>query len=361
MGRRKRKSTMSNRKHTDSRPLSWAVVIVCLLCWPLMAGADAISRRLAQGAKLMKQGKVDGAMAAFSKAIKAAPRDPRGYYQRGVCREKKKDTTGAMADYRQAVKLRPTFAEAHNNLGAMLHGKGKIDQAVKHLKQATRNRSDYGEAWYNLGLAYYDLRRYKESAGAYRRAVKLKPADVDCRINLGGALLHLKDFPGAVKQLGLAVKLAPRNAMARFSYGSLLMKQGKLAEAAVQLRMAVKLDPGYARAWHRLGIVRARLKDFSTAIKNLQRAAGFKALAPMVLCDLGKVYRKQGKTREAVAQYNKAIKAAPGYAKPYLLLGLAQASAGKCKAARKAFKGFISRQKGVPPGTLSKLMKSCKK
>jgi len=149
--------------------------------------------------------------------------------------------------------------------------------------------------------------------------------------------------------------------MARFSYGSLLMKQGKLKEAAAQLKRAVSIEPSYARAWHRLGIVHARLKDYPASVKCLTRAAGFKDLAPLALCDLGKVYRKQGKNRQAVAQYKAAIKAAPGYAKAYLLLGLAHAAAGKCRAARKAFKGFIARQKGVPAGTLAKLMKGCKK
>jgi len=130
---------MNNRKHSEpqhvsrpgrSTPTILTIGVVCLLCWPMVAGADAFSRHLARGAELMKQGKVDGAMAAFGKAIQAAPRDPRGYYQRGVCKEKKKDPAGAMTDYRKAVKLRPAFAAAHNNLGAMLHGQGKVNKAV---------------------------------------------------------------------------------------------------------------------------------------------------------------------------------------------------------------------------------------
>jgi len=326
-------------------------------------GEKAVSDKanFVQGERLLKQGDIDGALRAFTAAIRSAPRDPRGYYQRGVCHGRKDDAASAMADYRRALKLKGDFAEANNNLGALLHEQGKTKEAQGYLRRAVRAKADYGEAWFNLGLVLYDMGRVGDAAKAYERAARLRPRDVDVRINLGAALRRAGDLDSAVRQLKMAVGLAPRDPMTRFNYGSLLMEKKRDREASSQLAEAVKLDHKHLRAWHRLALVQARLGSFEEAARSMQRARRLAPTSAAVRCDLGKIYRKWGKVAKAMAEYRAALKLDPKYAKAHLLIGLAHAGEGRCRAARRAFAAFVRARRDLPPKTLEKLTGQCKR
>lgn len=55
---------------------------------------------------------VDEGMKYFNLAIEDNPKDPRGYYGRGYCFEKKGDVTNAMSDYKMALTVDPTYENA---------------------------------------------------------------------------------------------------------------------------------------------------------------------------------------------------------------------------------------------------------
>ena len=325
------------------------------------AGVLATRADFERGETLLKQGDVEGALKAFSAAIRSAPADPRGYYQRGVCHERKKDVPAAMVDYRAALKLKADFAEANNNLGALLHEAGKTAEAKQYLQRAVRARADYGEAWFNLGLALSDLGQTAMAVKAYQRAARLRPRDADVWINLGASMRRAGDLDGAIRQLKMAVQLAPKDAMARFNYGSLLMERKRDLEALPHLAEAVKLDVIYLRAWHRLALVQARLKQYPQAVDSMKQAGRLAPKSAEVLCDLGKILKKWDKIPQALKQYRAALKLDPGYSKAYLLMGLAHAGCGDCRAARKAFQAFVRARRDLPPGTLDKLTKQCKR
>lgn len=55
---------------------------------------------------------VDEGLKYFNEAIVDDPKDPRGYYGRGYCFEKKGDVTNAIADYKMALTVDPTYDNA---------------------------------------------------------------------------------------------------------------------------------------------------------------------------------------------------------------------------------------------------------
>ncbi len=61
---------------------------------------------------VVKLNVVDEAMKYFNLAIEDDPKDPRGYYGRGFCFEKKGDVTNAMADYKMALTVEPGYENA---------------------------------------------------------------------------------------------------------------------------------------------------------------------------------------------------------------------------------------------------------
>ena len=59
----------------------------------------------------------------------------------------------AVAHYAEALRLKPDFAEAHNNLGLALAAQGKMDQAVAQYTEALRLNPNYADPYNNLGNA----------------------------------------------------------------------------------------------------------------------------------------------------------------------------------------------------------------
>lgn len=60
----------------------------------------------------VKLNAVDEGLKYFAAAIQDDPKDPRGYYGRGYCFEKKGDVTNALADYKMALQVDPAYENA---------------------------------------------------------------------------------------------------------------------------------------------------------------------------------------------------------------------------------------------------------
>jgi len=129
---------------------------------------------------------------------------------------------------------------------------------------------------------YNDLGVFLESTGHveiaafyYRVATKLQPGNSYFQMNLGNALLKQKMFTGAGKAFARAIKLAPDNADALNNLAWAYHEQNaNLNEAARLCRRAAELRPSH-RAYY--------------------------------LDTLGSVLFKQGKRKEAVATFEKAM------------------------------------------------------
>jgi protein O-mannosyl-transferase len=106
------------------------------------------------GVSLMRQGKIQEAIAHYTEALRIAPDFAKSHYNLGVALERQGRTQEATVRYVDALRIKPDLVEAHNNLGALLASQGKIQEAVAHFAEAVRLQSDYAEAHINLGLAY---------------------------------------------------------------------------------------------------------------------------------------------------------------------------------------------------------------
>ncbi len=62
---------------------------------------------------------VDEGMKYFNAAIEDNPAEPRGYYGRGYCYEKKGDVTSATADYKKALEVDPQYVNAARALNGI--------------------------------------------------------------------------------------------------------------------------------------------------------------------------------------------------------------------------------------------------
>lgn len=137
---------------------------------------------------LLTSGKVDEAIAAFTKAVEASPNNAVLHHNLAVAYEKKDDPEQARKHYQEAIRLKPDFGEAYLALGNSYMSERKYDEAIAALKKATELLPQNYEAFYNLGACYADTSKFTEAEAAFRKASEISPKEPIAHYHLGMAL-----------------------------------------------------------------------------------------------------------------------------------------------------------------------------
>ncbi len=97
-----------------------------------MLGGEA-QNAFSEGVKLYKAGKYKDAVAAFNRAIKAAPKSDEAYNNRGLAYFKLGQNDNALKDYDEALKLNPKMTDAYFNRGNVHFAQKQYDRAHQRL------------------------------------------------------------------------------------------------------------------------------------------------------------------------------------------------------------------------------------
>ena len=96
----------------------------------------------------------DNAIAAFTAAVAADPRDAGSYYNRAVLHQKCGGCGAAMDDYTRAARLAPSDADIYYNRALAQQCSGNINAAIEDYTRAIRLNPDDPEPYWNRGVAY---------------------------------------------------------------------------------------------------------------------------------------------------------------------------------------------------------------
>ena len=142
---------------------------------PPTAGAEA-----APGGDLVQTGNAHfvaqryaEAVAAYTKAIEAAPRDSRAYKQRGMAHAKLGNGPQAYKDLSKAIELDPQDAIAYNQRGIASFAAGKLPAALKDFTKAIELQPQLAEAYNNRGIVQRKLGDYRQAGKDFERATQL--------------------------------------------------------------------------------------------------------------------------------------------------------------------------------------------
>lgn len=279
--------------------LKQAILVGVLLLLPDDALVDDGSRKL-------QAGDADGALAAFDKAKKQAPRDPRPHYLSAVALQKKGDAATAEKELRAALTLDPKLSEVRNELGALLNERRRFGEAAGELKRVVAEKPDMAEAWFNLGQAAAMTKDCPTAINAYEHATRLSAQDPEGLINASVAARRCNKLDAATAWARAAVKLAGSSAPAHLNLGITLDAAGKLDDAAAEYTVATRIKPDYATAWWSLGLVEGKRKKLDAAIAALDKARTLSPTAART-ADLGVAWRDKGDLGKAAALFREAL------------------------------------------------------
>ncbi len=139
-----------------------------------------------RGTVLQASGDLDGAVAAYRRALEIDPDNAEAHKNLGVALHKSGDLDGAAAACRRALDIDPDLAAAHNGLGVILEASDDLDGAVAAYRLAVEIEPGFVGAQCNLGSVLKAAGRFDAAVAAYRRAVEIKPDLAEAYQHLAG-------------------------------------------------------------------------------------------------------------------------------------------------------------------------------
>ena len=294
---------------------------------------------LDQGNILYGQGRFEGAIEYYNRAIKADPNcsdaynnwgfalaalglfgeseskygratqiDPefcQAFYNWGNALRRQGKLDEAINRYKRAVTINPQYSLAYNNWGVTLNAMGRFEEAILIYAKSIEIDPKYSQAFNNWGFALDAQGRYEEAIVKYLSAIETDPNYSDAYDNLGNALTALGRYGEAMVHYGRAVSLQPKHKEAYFNWGMALLYQSRLAEAEIKFKKALDISPDYILCHFFLVLVLHMKNQLSDAmflknevlkvIKRDPNALAF--LERSVVAEINRAERKLARTR----------------------------------------------------------------
>jgi len=117
-------------------------------------------------------GQTERAIAAWRRAIEAAPTDPEAYESLGRLQLRGGDASGAVATYRLLLERAPAYPRGRYRLAYALRKAGQYREAAEAYRTYTASTPDDPDAWYGLGETQKQLGDQAGAIEAYREYVR---------------------------------------------------------------------------------------------------------------------------------------------------------------------------------------------
>jgi tetratricopeptide (TPR) repeat protein len=265
------------------------------------------------GNALSQKGRVDEAIAHYQEALEINPDNVEIHINLGNALVQKGGVDEAIAQYQEALEIKPDSAESHYNLGNAFLQKGKEDEAISHFQSALQIKPDYAIAHYNLAIVLQQRGRVDEAITHYQEALEINPDYVDAHVNLGNALSQKGRVDEAITQYQKALQSKPDNAKAENNLGNALLQKGSVGGAIAHFQKALELEPAQPAvqnnlAWLLATCPEASLRNGARAVELARQANALTGGEnPVTLRTLAAALAEAGRFSEAVETAQRAL------------------------------------------------------
>ncbi len=253
-------------------------------------------------------------------AVAREPGNAQRHFALAAELERQGDLEGATEEFREALRLKPDDPEIRTALGVVLFLRSERGAATKELTEVIKSNPDYGPAHYEIGTMWYKSNDLSRAIRELREAVRLMPGEASPHLVFAQVLDADGDRQGAITEIRLAIQLQPDNAAAHRFLATELAKIGDPNGAVSEYRAGLRIEPDDADARFALGeqlYVKA-LQAVAAAAKAAD-PRGSKEAFQLALLSAPLL----GPTRDAVAEFRKAVSLRPDWARAHFALAQA--------------------------------------
>lgn len=165
----------------------------------------------------------------------------------------------------------------------------------------------------NLGGALILEGKEEQAHAHFEAAALINPKDPMSHSNLGTYDLQHGQMRDAIQQYQSAIELTSDPGLLAQTYanlGAVYRAIGETTQAQDNYNHALRLNPNQFNAWLGLGLIAQKQGELAEAITNLSRSVELRPTAPGYLA-LGHALAQTGRTAEARAAYEQALKISP--------------------------------------------------
>lgn len=194
-------------------------------------------------------------------------------YNKAQLEAKEKNYVKAIASYNESLKLNPNFYFAYIGLAEIENARGDNKMAQSYFDQAFSLGKDSPILHTSYGKYLLKNKQLDEAQVSFEKALKIAPDFADANIELAVIYLTFKKQPDkAIFHYQQALIAKPSQVDILFGLSSAQLAAGKLSDALVSLSKVSELEPKNNLPHHYKGVYLARDKQFSMAIKELERS-----------------------------------------------------------------------------------------
>jgi tetratricopeptide (TPR) repeat protein len=258
-----------------------------------------------------KDGKVDNAIEAFTRALILAPALADARFNLANALQEAGRLEEAAEEYRRMLELKPNDASVHKELGGVLHGLNSLDQALTHLERAIALQPGYTGALNTLGLVYWDRSEREAAMKAFSAALESDPGDAESLCNMGASLAAFERLEEAEKHLSRALEINSGMLKAIIFLADVTCRMGK-PDIALSIILKAPARVSDSHDLHRvLGIIFQDLGQNEKALASLAEARRLQPENADILYALSSLLEKSSKLEDALEVVNEGLKAYP--------------------------------------------------
>ena len=376
------------------KSLQVMICIALMICWALpfsfsghSDSSGAAGRGEKQGELLrraqaaLKQGDAQGAIQAYEKLVKAAPRSAEFLYGLGAAYYEAGRPQDAIETLQGALKLKPGIAEASYVLGASLAESGQCAAALTYLQKPAPDAAapalkraagadglrcameldrehdavkflwsmehDFPkdpEVLYLATHAFSDL-----STRASQKLLVTNPASYQARELSGEAWEAQGKWKEAEQEYERVLEIHPNLAGIHYRIGRDLLSEARkpenIAKAKEQFEDELKIDPRNAGAEYVLGVLAQQDQDWPLAIEHFRKAARLDPQFADAFAGLGRALLTSGDAAGAVTPLETAVRLQPADPSSHYLLSSAYRRTGKIEDANRELAAYRKAQR----------------
>lgn len=224
------------------------------------------------GVIAIQEARPDQAADLIRKSLLANSGNASAHMNLGLALKALGQVDGALAAYARAIALRPDYAQAHNNAAVALQESGRWEDALASFDKAIECQPEYAQAYYNRGALLQEQGRSDEALANYQMAIEIQPAFPDAFNNRGVVFQEMRYFDAALADFTQALALAPSYAQAWYNLAHTLAQLDRFEESLASYDKAIACEPIYAQAFNNRGLVLQALGQTELAIASYERA-----------------------------------------------------------------------------------------
>lgn len=226
----------------------------------------------------------------------------------------------------------------------------KYEEGIAHCNKALALDPNYAEAWNRRGYAYSLLENYQQAIDDYNKAIQLSPGLAKAYHNRAMAYYFLKKYAEAIPDFQKTLSLDPGMARVDFTerYAYSLYRQGRYAESLPLWDKAVVLDPQDAMNWLNRGYCREKSGQREGALQDYGESIRLKPDFALSYAYRADLLFSQERYKEAIPDYEAALRLAPGDYKHLLNLGEARYQTQAYASALDALNKYIEQNRQKP-------------